>query len=75
VKTALEVLRIPCSTFREHVKEARRLFGFGVVGNLKRVWLHRQPVRLYCYEFVLNLLVDDSFGRFPIRPKQSKLSL
>jgi Acetyltransferase (GNAT) domain len=58
VKTALDVLGIPHSTVRTLVEEARRFSGFGLVGNLKRFWFHRRPVRLYRYEFVPAQLGD-----------------
>lgn len=57
-RTALDVLGIPRSTVRATVEKARRIFGFGVVGNLKSFWFHRRPERLYRYEFVPNQLGD-----------------
>jgi CelD/BcsL family acetyltransferase involved in cellulose biosynthesis len=37
-------------------RNAWRVAGYGVVGNLKRVWFRKRPARLYRYEFAANRL-------------------
>jgi len=60
VRKALEVLGLPPSTFIAAVEKAWRFSGFGLVGNLKRFWFHRRPVRLYRYEFVPDQQLADA---------------
>jgi CelD/BcsL family acetyltransferase involved in cellulose biosynthesis len=60
VRKVLEVLRVPLSTFITKIEKARRFVGFGLVGNVRRFWLHLQPVRVYRYEFASIQLGGDT---------------
>ena len=51
VMKAFKVLGLPVSTLLATLGKAQRMARSGLLGNLRRIQWHRQPMRLYRYEF------------------------